>query len=114
GGGSIAWIDPGGALNVGPQSAGAAPGPACYGRGGTAPTATDAHLVLGRLPEALIGGELPLDAALARRALAGLAHALGTTAEAAASGALAVLEANMAGAMRRAAARHGDDLRDFV
>jgi N-methylhydantoinase A len=114
GGGSIAWIDPGGALNVGPQSAGAEPGPACYGRGGTAPTATDAHLVLGRLPGALIGGELPLDAALARDALAGLARELGTTVEAAASGALAVLEANMAGAMRRAAARHGDDLRDFV
>jgi N-methylhydantoinase A len=114
GGGSVAWIDAGGALNVGPQSAGAEPGPACYGRGGAAPTATDAHLVLGRLPHALVGGEVALDVRLASAALESLAVGLGTSVDEAAFGALAVLEANMAGAIRRAAARHGDDLRDFV
>jgi N-methylhydantoinase A len=71
GGGSIVWRDPGGALRVGPHSAGAVPGPACYGRGGTEPTVTDANLLLGRLPERLAGG-LELDRAAAERALAGL------------------------------------------
>jgi N-methylhydantoinase A len=71
GGGSIAWLDEGGALRVGPESAGADPGPACYGRGGTRPTVTDANLVLGRLPEQLAGG-LRLDRAAAERALGDL------------------------------------------
>ena len=70
GGGSIAWLDEGGALRVGPRSAGAAPGPACYGRGGTEPTVTDAHLALGHLADgAVLGGEVVLDRALAERAL---------------------------------------------
>jgi N-methylhydantoinase A/oxoprolinase/acetone carboxylase beta subunit len=71
GGGSIVWRDPGGALHVGPRSAGANPGPACYGRGGTEPTGTDANLLLGRLPEQLAGG-VTLDRAAAERALAGI------------------------------------------
>ena len=71
GGGSIAWIDKGGLLQVGPQSAGAEPGPVCYGRGGTEATVTDANLVLGRLdPDYFLGGAMPLDAEAARAALA--------------------------------------------
>ncbi len=70
GGGSIAYIDSGGLLRVGPKSAGAEPGPACYGQGGTEPTVTDANVVLGRLdPDFFLGGRMKLDAALARRAL---------------------------------------------
>ena len=71
GGGSIVWRDAGGALRVGPESAGADPGPACYGRGGTRPTVTDANLLLGRLPARLAGG-LELDRAAAERALEGI------------------------------------------
>ena len=72
GGGSIAWIDDGGALNIGPQSAGARPGPACYGRGGTLPTVTDAAAVLGYLdPDYFFGGRSPLRLDLARQALQG-------------------------------------------
>ena len=66
GGGSIAWVSPEGTLKVGPRSAGADPGPLCYGRGGTEPTVTDAHLVLGRIPPHLLGGEIPLDVDAAR------------------------------------------------
>ena len=69
GGGSIAWISPEGTLKVGPRSAGADPGPLCYGRGGTEPTVTDAHLVLGRIPPHLLGGEIPLDVDAARTGL---------------------------------------------
>src|SRR6185369_10982035 len=69
GGGSIAWISPEGSLKVGPQSAGADPGPLCYAKGGTEPTITDAHLVLGRIPPHLLGGEIPLDAAAARQGI---------------------------------------------
>jgi N-methylhydantoinase A len=115
GGGSIAVIDAGGALSVGPASAGADPGPACYGRGGHAPTVTDAHLLLGHFsPAGLLDGELSLDRDLAERAIRPIADRLGTDLEDAALGVLAVLEENMAGGIRRAAARHGDDLRDFV
>jgi N-methylhydantoinase A len=115
GGGSIAAVDAGGALTVGPLSAGADPGPACYGRGGTEPTVTDAHLLLGRLSgRGLIGGRLTLDAARAREAIRGLADALGTSVTDAAMGMLVVLEQNMIGAIRRSAARHGEDLRDHV
>ncbi len=77
GGGSIAWVTPEGTLKVGPQSAGADPGPVCYGRGGDQPTITDAHLVLGRIPPHLLGGEVPLDAAAARGAVEALAQRLG-------------------------------------
>lgn len=112
GGGSIAWVDDGGALRVGPQSAGAEPGPACYGRGGSQPTVTDAHVVLGRIdPDNFLGGGLALDASLAREAIGTVAARLGRSVEDAAAGIIAVTEANMVGAIRRAAARHGDDLR---
>ena len=69
GGGSIAFVDKDGLLKVGPRSAGAAPGPACYGQGGTEPTVTDANLVLGRLPAQLVGGEMRLDIAQAETAI---------------------------------------------
>jgi len=82
GGGSIAWVDPGGLLQVGPQSAGSEPGPACYGRGGELPTVTDAAAVLGYLdPETFLGGRMALDIPAARRAIAGVADQLGKTAE---------------------------------
>ena len=68
GGGSIAWVSPEGTLKVGPRSAGADPGPMCYGRGGTEPTLTDAALVLGRIPGHLLAGEIPLDGGAAQRA----------------------------------------------
>ena len=78
GGGSIAYLDSGGLLRVGPKSAGADPGPACYGRGGTEPTVTDANVVLGRIdPGFFLGGKMPLDPELARRAIQGLATNLG-------------------------------------
>jgi N-methylhydantoinase A len=115
GGGSIAWVDDGGALHVGPQSAGADPGPACYGTGGTAPTVTDAHVVLGRIdPHNFLGGAIPLDPVAAESAMAPLASLLGCSLQAAAAGIVELAEANMAGAMRRAAARHGDDLRTLA
>ncbi len=116
GGGSIARVDSGGALSVGPESAGADPGPACYGLGGTEPTVTDAHLYLGRLSSAgLAGGKIALDTELAGNAIAGqLGNRIDKTIDELAFGILAVLEANMAGAIRQAAARHGDDLRDFA
>lgn len=116
GGGSIASVDAGGALRVGPRSAGAVPGPACYGQGGTEPTVTDAHLVLGRLdPDAFLGGDLQLHPDLARAAIAEhVAGPLACSVEEAARGIIAVTEANMAGAIRQTAARHGDDLREFV
>ena len=75
GGGSVAWVSPEGALKVGPRSAGADPGPLCYGKGGTEPTVTDAHVVLGRIPPHLLGGEIPLDVAAARTGLEALAGA---------------------------------------
>ena len=75
GGGSIAWVTPEGTLKVGPQSAGADPGPLCYGKGGTEPTITDAHLVLGRIPPHLLGGEIPLDVDAARRGVRGAGRA---------------------------------------
>ena len=94
GGGSLAWIDDYGALKVGPQSAGADPGPICYCRGGAEPTVTDAGLVLGRLPEALIGGGLKLDAGAARAAYEELGRELEIAAEEAAAGVLEIASAN--------------------
>lgn len=115
GGGSIAWVDDGGALRVGPLSAGADPGPACYGLGGVSATVTDAHVVLGRLdPANFLGGEVQLDARLAHAAIESIAATIGCTVEQAAAGIISVAEANMAGAIRRAAAQHGDDLRDLA
>ena len=88
GGGSIAWLDVGGALRVGPQSAGADPAPVCYGKGGTEPTVTDANLVLGRIdPDYFLGGRMKLDVDGARTALVGrIAHSLDLSLEAAADG----------------------------
>jgi N-methylhydantoinase A len=116
GGGSVGWVDPGGAFRVGPQSAGADPGPACYGRGGTRPTITDAHLVLGRLdPAYFLGGEMPLDAATAERALeAEVARPLGLTVREAACGMLAIANAKMVEAIRMVSVQRGFDPRAFV
>src|SRR5665809_74025 len=90
GGGSIAWVAPDGGLKVGPRSAGADPGPLCYRRGGTEPTTTDAHLALGRIPPALLGGELALDYEAARSGLEALAAELDLGLEACAAGVLEI------------------------
>ncbi len=116
GGGSEAWIDAGGALRVGPRSAGARPGPACYGQGGAIPTITDANLVLGRLdPAFFLGGEMMLDADAARGAVATqVAAPLGLDPLAAASGIVEIANAHMIGAMRLVSVQRGYDPRDFV
>ena len=109
GGGSVAWIDQHGFLKVGPTSAGADPGPISYGRGGTEPTVTDAALVLGRLPGALIGGELRLRADLALAAFAELGSRLGLSAEEAAAGVLEIAAANQVHGIRRVTVHKGID-----
>src|SRR5437867_2098530 len=116
GGGSIAWMDDGGALHVGPHSAGAEPGPACYGRGGTAPTITDANVVLGRLaPEQFLGGDMRLDRQAAIEALRRhVAVPLGVDLERAASGMLEVAVAAMANVVRHVTLERGLDPRDFT
>jgi N-methylhydantoinase A len=122
GGGSIARVDAGGALRVGPQSAGADPGPMCYGRGGESPTVTDANLVLGRLaPEYFLAGEMPLDVEAAARAMATLGAEAGlaarpgrTLAQTAALGVLRVVNAHMERAVRVISAERGHDPRDFA
>jgi N-methylhydantoinase A len=114
GGGSIAYVDRGGAFKVGPRSAGAVPGPAAYGRGGSEPTVTDAHVVLGRLdPENFLGGSMPLDVEAAHRAVSGLAAELGLSVEEAAEGILTILNANMANAIRSRTVQKGIDPRGF-
>ncbi|MFM2129698.1 MAG: hypothetical protein RL477_1244, partial [Pseudomonadota bacterium] len=120
GGGSIAWLDDQKRLHVGPESAGSTPGPVCYGRGGTEPTVTDANLVLGRLnPAHFLGGELALDTAGARRAIAEkIARPLGYDGEDGlirmAEGILSIATVIMAGAIRRVSVEHGLDPRDFA
>jgi N-methylhydantoinase A len=115
GGGSIAWVDSGGALRVGPRSAGAHPGPACYGRGGTAPTVTDANVVLGRLsPTQLLDGRMALQRKLAEAAIAGLAEDLGASTTDAARGVLSVVQTNMLGAIRVVSVRKGYDPRAYT
>ncbi|MBC8242042.1 MAG: hydantoinase/oxoprolinase family protein, partial [Alphaproteobacteria bacterium] len=115
GGGSIAWIDDGGLLHVGPVSAGADPGPACYGHGGDRPTVSDANVVLGYLPRELAGGDLHLDIAKARAVIErDLARPLGLTLEAAAFGVREVANANMARAIRAVSVERGIDPRDFT
>jgi N-methylhydantoinase A len=114
GGGSIAWLSPEGTLKVGPRSAGADPGPLCYRRGGTEPTATDAHLALGRIPPRLLGGEVPLDADAARDGLRALGGKLGLGLEATAAGILEVAAWNQANALRQVTVQRGLDVRDFV
>lgn len=115
GGGSIAWLDPGGMLRVGPWSAGADPGPACYGRGGTEPTVTDAHLLLGHLPATRpLAGILPLFPSAAERALRELAKKLGLDLASVAQGILDVAEATMERAIRVISIERGHDPRNFV
>jgi N-methylhydantoinase A len=116
GGGSIAWVDRGGALRVGPQSAGAEPGPACFAIGGDEPTVTDAHLVLGRLnDQRFLGGKMRLEPEPARRALAErVARPLGMGLEAAALGVLEVANSNMLRALRLVSTVRGYDPRDYV
>ena len=116
GGGSIGWLDEGGGLHVGPRSAGAEPGPASYGRGGTEPTVTDANVILGRLsPERFLGGEMRLNRNAAESALRErLAHPLGVNLERAASGMLQVATSAMANAVRHVTLERGLDPRDFT
>ncbi|MBI3097245.1 MAG: hydantoinase/oxoprolinase family protein [Planctomycetes bacterium] len=116
GGGSIAWIDRGGALTVGPRSAGASPGPACYGRGGGEPTVTDANLVLGRIsPDYFLGGEIALRKDLAAEAIRRhVGEPLGLRTEEAAHGILRVVNANMGKGIATRTVQRGYDLRDFA
>jgi len=115
GGGSIARVDSGGALRVGPESAGSAPGPICYGRGGTQVTVSDAHAVLGRLDAAhFLGGRMALDAAAAQTAVAALGTQMGQSPEAAALGVVAVANANIDRALRRVSVARGYDPRGFT
>lgn len=115
GGGSIGWIDAMGILQVGPQSAGSEPGPACYGQGGTEPTVTDANLVLGYLsPDGLLGGRLPLDLGKARQAVARVAEPLDLSLERAAYGMFTIVNNNMVNGIRRVSVERGYDPRDFV
>ncbi len=114
GGGSIAKISEG-ALMVGPMSAGAVPGPACYGNGGREPTVTDAHVVLGSLPNRLLGGRMALDVAKASDAIRErVADPLGLSVEAAARGILAIIDSHMVGALRVVSVERGHDPRDFT
>ena len=114
GGGSIAHVPMTGALRVGPQSAGAAPGPACYGRGGEAPTVTDANVVLGRLPPKLLGGDMNLDVQAAESAISKIAGPLGLDIHRAAEGVLDIVNENMFGALRLVTVQKGLDPRDFA
>ena len=111
GGGSIAWLDSGGGLRVGPHSAGAEPGPISYQRGGTELTLTDAHAVLGRLGDELLGGEFSLDVPAARDAMAKWGQQLGLSAEDTAEGILRVITATMARGIRKVSVERGVDLR---
>ena len=115
GGGSIAWFDRDGLLKVGPASAGADPGPACYGRGGERPTVTDANLVLGRLSSrGLLAGEMSLDQGLSRAAFAPVAERLGFDVERTAHGVLGIVVANMVRAIRTVSVERGYDPRGFT
>ena len=115
GGGSIAWVDDGGMLRVGPQSAGADPGPACYGRGGTEPATTDAHVVIGTIrPAAFLGGRMTLDSDAAHRAFEPVAQRFGLSVEQAASSALQLADANIVRAIQLVSTERGRDPRDYA
>ena len=115
GGGSIAWLDDGDILKVGPQSAGADPGPACYGRGGTEPTVTDANLVLNRLAGGgKLAGKIGMDMALATQAVAALGAKVGLDARTMAEGIIRIAVANMVSAIKQISISNGYDPRDFV
>jgi len=115
GGGSLAYVDAGGLLQVGPESAGASPGPACYAKGGTRATVTDANLVLGRLPaSASLGGSMALDASAARNAVKQVADALGLSIEDAARGIVRIANEHMARALRVMSVQRGVDPAELV
>jgi N-methylhydantoinase A len=114
GGGSIAWLSPEGTLKVGPRSAGADPGPICYPEGGSEPTVTDAHVVLGRIPPHLLGGEIPLSVEAARAGLEQLGEKLGLDLERTATGILEISAWNQANALRQVTVARGLDVRDFT
>ncbi len=115
GGGSIAWVDDFGKLHVGPQSAGALPGPAAYGKGGTEATTTDANLWLGRInPEYFCGGEVTADMAAAEAALRGVSERLGVSVDAAAEGIIRIANNNMVNALKLVSLNRGHDTRDFT
>ncbi len=115
GGGSIAWFDKAGILKVGPVSAGADPGPACYGRGGTQPTVTDAKLITGVLsPQGFAGGQFDLDEAKARAAMRTVADGLGTSVEEAAVAVIRTVEASMINALKLVSIQRGHDPRDYA
>lgn len=114
GGGSIGWIDSAGALRVGPRSAGMTPGPAAFGRGGTEPTVTDAHVVLGNITAGRLSGDIAIDVAAARSAVGRLADRLGTPPRRVAEAMIAIADAEMARALRRLSIDRGIDPRDAV
>jgi N-methylhydantoinase A len=115
GGGSIAWIDKGGMLRVGPQSAGSVPGPACYGRGGSEPTVTDANLVAGRLnPNYFLGGRMALDPDAAVAAVGGVAKSLKMSVDQTSLAIIQIANNNMLGALRAVLLQRGFDPRDFT
>jgi N-methylhydantoinase A len=115
GGGSIAWVDEGGKFHVGPQSAGASPGPAAYGRGGSAPTTTDANLLLGRIdPDSFVGGEVEPDWDAVNAAFQPLAERLNVSVDEAARGVVRIANANMINALRLVTVNKGYDPREFV
>ena len=114
GGGSIAWVDPQGALQVGPQSAGSVPGPACYGRGGREATVTDANLLLGRLRPVILGGAMTLDRDLAHEAVAAVARSVGLDVTAAAAGIIRIVNTKMSHAIRAITVERGLDPKDFA
>src|SRR5699024_5034883 len=116
GGGSIAWIDSGGALRVGHSSAGANPGPVCYGKGGTEPTVSDANAILGRInPESILGGRMEIDIHSARKVVKKkIADPLGISIEEAAEGILKVINANVVKGIRVVSVEKGHDTRDFT
>ena len=114
GGGSIAWLSPEGTLKVGPQSAGADPGPMCYPAGGEQPTVTDAHVTLGRIPPHLLGGEIPLSIEAARAGLEQLGAKLDLSLERTATGILEISAWNQANALRQVTVARGLDVRDFT
>lgn len=115
GGGSIAWVDGGGLLRVGPQSAGAVPGPACYGHGGVSPTITDAHLIRGTLqPNLFLGGTMAVDKAASATVFAPLSQQLGMSIEGLADSAIRIAENNIVRAIQQVSTERGRDPRDFV
>ena len=115
GGGSIAWVDDGGLLRVGPQSAGAVPGPACYGRGGILPTVTDAHLVRGTLQaDSFLGGKMPVDLGAASHVIGKIAEKFNIGLPEMADNIIRVAEANIVRAIQQVSTERGSDPREFA